>query len=33
LSVNAENIITVEIDKLIPHPENARIHDLPKIMR
>ena len=27
------SIIVVEIDKLTPHPQNARIHDLPKIMR
>jgi ParB-like chromosome segregation protein Spo0J len=28
-----KNVITVEISKLTPHPQNARVHDIPKIMR
>lgn len=28
-----DNVMTVEIDRLKPHPQNARTHDVPKIMR
>jgi ParB-like chromosome segregation protein Spo0J len=29
----SENVITVSIDALKPHPKNARTHDIPKIQR
>jgi ParB-like chromosome segregation protein Spo0J len=29
----SSDVITVEIDRLTPHPQNARIHDIPKITR